>query len=177
MRNRQPLPRIWLMTDERLPDLDAAIAGLPRGSGIVLRHYALKPRNRRALFKHVRRKARARRHLLLLADRPAIARQWGADGAHDQSPQRTRGIRTSAVHSVRERIAARRAGADLIFVSPVYATRSHPGAKALGTLRARQIAGPDWDRTILLGGMTKGRFKKSGRPQAYGWAAIDALRI
>jgi len=176
MRPRQPLPRIWLMTDERLLDLDAAIAKLPRGSGIVFRHYSLAPDDRFVLFKHVRRKAKARRHVVVLADRPALARHWGANGAHDRSSHRSAGLRTCSVHSIRERVAAQRAAADLIFVSPVYATRSHPGAKALGLRRARQIAGPHWNRTILLGGMTERRFRKSGLPRAYGWAAIDAFR-
>ncbi len=177
MCRRQPLPRIWLMTDERMPDLDSAMAALPNRAGIVFRHHSLGRAARRALFRRVARHARAGRHVLLLAGRPALARQWGADGAHDRSTRRSCGIRTCAVHSVRERNAALRAGADLIFVSPVHATRSHPGAMPLGLRRARQIAGTGWPRTILLGGMNQRRYRKSGLPPAFGWAAIDAFRI
>lgn len=175
MRARQPLPRIWLMTDERLPDLEATVAALPRGSGIVFRHRSLKAKMRRALFDRVLRVARARRHLLLLADSPSVARQWGADGAHNRSRLRSWGLRTCAVHCARERIAAQRAGANLIFVSPVHATRSHPEQKPLGIRRARQIAAKDWQRAILLGGMTAARFKRLPVPRAHGWAAIDAF--
>lgn len=177
MRRRQPLPRIWLMTDERLPDLFAAIAALPPRSGIVFRHYSLALRQRRALFEQVARKARAARHMLLLAGPPALARQWGADGAHDRSLRVSLGIRAAAVHSSRERIAARRCRADLIFVSPVYATRSHQGARPLGRRGARQIAGADWTRTVLLGGMDAARFRKLGSRPPYGWAGIDAFGV
>jgi thiamine-phosphate pyrophosphorylase len=168
---------IWLMTDERIADLDAAIAALPRASGIIFRHYALDRKARRTLFDHVARKARAGRHLLLLADTPERARQWGADGAHDLSARRSRGLRTCAVHSVGERIAAHRARFDLIFVSPVYSTRSHPGAKGIGLLGARRIAGNEWCLTILLGGMDAKKFRKMRSRPPHGWAGIDAFRI
>ncbi len=174
---RQPLPRIWLMTDERLPDLLAAVAALPPRSGIIFRHYSLDPTARRALFNRVASKARAGRHLVLLAGPPALAWQWGADGAHDRSARVSRGIRTVAVHSLRERITARRARADLIFVSPVFATRSHPGARALGITGAARVAGADWKRTILLGGMSAARFRRLGPSTSYGWAAIDAFGV
>ncbi len=43
MRARHPstLPRLWLMTDERLGEgLWAALAALPHGSGVIFRDYA-----------------------------------------------------------------------------------------------------------------------------------------
>jgi thiamine-phosphate pyrophosphorylase len=172
---RQPLPRIWLMTDERIDDLDAAIAALPRGSGIIFRHDTLMPQHRRVMFKAVRRTARACGHMLLSADRPGTARQWGADGAHERSARASQGLRTVAVHSVRERIIAARAGADLIFVSPVCPTRSHPGAKPIGRIGFLRIAGPLRHRAIMLGGMNAGRFRRMAALKPYGWAAIDAL--
>jgi thiamine-phosphate pyrophosphorylase len=175
VHRRQPLPRLWLMTDERIADLDAAIATLPRGAGIIFRHYTLPPRARRRLFEAIRRTARARRLMLVLADRPAIARQWGADGAHERSARASPGIRTMAVHSVRERIVATRAGADLIFVSPVCRTRSHPAAKPIGRIGFLRIAGPLRHRAIMLGGMNAVRFRTMTSVRPYGWAAIDAL--
>ena len=56
------------MTDERQGDaLWSALERLPRGAGIVFRHYTLARRERRLLFDRVRRVAR-RRGLLLVAD-------------------------------------------------------------------------------------------------------------
>jgi thiamine-phosphate pyrophosphorylase len=165
------------MTDPRIVDLRAAIRSLPRRSGIIFRHYHLPCPERRALFKQVAKLAKARGHKLLLADHPMIARQWGADGAHSRSGHRSCGIRTVAVHNRREAAAAKRIGADLILVSPVYATTSHPGAKAIGPRGIGMIAETQRRRTIALGGMTAKRAKLLGALNLYGWAAIDALSL
>jgi thiamine-phosphate pyrophosphorylase len=175
MRRRHPLPRIWLMTDERIVDLEAVITRLPRGSGIVFRHHSLYLNERRALFDRVRTLARQRHHVLLLADKPTVARAWRADGAHHRSLLVSHGLRTVAVHNVAERIVATRVRADLIFVSPVFKTRSHPGKPALGTVRLGIIASTDRRRTIALGGMNPKLTKSLATLKLYGWAAIDAF--
>jgi thiamine-phosphate pyrophosphorylase len=176
MPRRHPLPTIWLMTDPRIDDLGAAIRRLPRGAGIVFRHYHLSRADRRALFDEVHKLAKARRLVLLLADRPLVARQWGADGAHDGSAHRSQGIRTVAVHNAREAASARRIGADLLFVSPIFMTQSHPGARGIGALGLGQIAGNQRRRTIALGGMTAKRRQSLSAINIHGWAAIDAFR-
>jgi len=80
MRPRQPLPRLWLMTDERQGDgLLPAVARLPAGAGIVFRHYSLAEVARRDLFDRVKAAAPG---LVLLAGPAAEARAWGADGSH-----------------------------------------------------------------------------------------------
>ena len=176
-RRHRPLPTIWLMTDPRIVDLMAAIMQLPKGAGIIFRHYELPPGPRRALFRRVQRLANARRHILLLADTPMMARQWGADGAHSRSPYRSVGIRTVAVHNAREAVLAKRLGADLIFVSPVFATASHADARGISAVGVGQIAGGQRRRTIALGGMTAKRAKSLSALKLHGWAAIDAFRI
>jgi thiamine-phosphate pyrophosphorylase len=173
MLPRHPLPRIWLMTDERIANLEATIVGLPKRSGIVFRHYSLDSTTRRKLFKRVRLLARRYRHLLLLADTPARARAWGADGAHDRSKLKSRGLRSAAVHDLIELNAATRAKANLIFVSPVFATRSHPGSRTLGRLGLAAIASKSKAMIIALGGLNASRAKNLA--QTYGWAAIDAF--
>lgn len=170
-----PLPRLWLMTDERIGDLPGAVARLPRGSGIVFRHHATDGRARRALFRRVRRIASARGLVLILADTPAVARDWGAQGAHHRSPLNSRGLRTMAVHDRRELSIAIRAKADLIFVSPVFSTRSHPDARPLGARRLGLMIGDARARTVALGGMTAERFRRLRGLKLHGWAAIDAL--
>ena len=88
----QPLPRRWMMTDERMGDgLPAALDRLPAGSGIVFRHYSLAPADRRALFEMVRDAARRRDQLLLLAGPAgtAIVRRnpWRFNGITDSGPR------------------------------------------------------------------------------------------
>ena len=167
MRPNQPLPRLWLMTDERIADrLFEAVERLPEEGGIVFRHYRLAPRERRALFDAVRHRAGGR--MLLLAGRADEARAWGADGSHGRPP----GALTASAHDLAEIRAAEAAGASLIFLSPVFPTRSHPGAPALGPAGFDSLAGQTRLPTVALGGMDEARFGLLKK--AYGWAAIDA---
>jgi thiamine-phosphate pyrophosphorylase len=174
-RRHPPLPRLWLMTDERIADLPGAVARLPKGSGVVFRHHATDAMERLALFRQVRQIACARRLTLILADTPRIARAWGAVGAHHRSRLASRGLRTMAVHNGRELATARRTRADLIFVSPVFPTRSHPGARILGPVRLGLMIGAARRGTIALGGMTAGTMRRLQGLGLHGWAAIDAL--
>lgn len=155
---RNPLPSVWLMTDERMGErLWPALMALPRGSGVVFRHFATGEPERSALFARVARIARRRGLMLVQA------------GAKRQP------LSIHPGHSVREAIVAGRVGADLIFVSPVYPTRTHPGAPALGPLRATIIARAAGIPAIALGGMNARRFKRMKALGFVGWAAIDGL--
>lgn len=174
-------PTIWLLTDERISQdaLMAAIARLPRGSGVIVRHYSLAPAPRRQLFRMVHAQARRRAIRVLLAGTEALARAWGADGVHGpRSPRRAAPpgwLRSMAVHDLPELRCAHAARAGQILLSPLFATRSHPGAGALGTQRFGAIA--RWSKlpVIALGGMTRHRFVRAAALGASGWAAIDGL--
>lgn len=170
MHRRQPLPRLWLMTDERQGEgLWKALERLPPGSGIVFRHYSLGRSDRKALFERVRRISRRKRLVLILAGEQIAP----ADGIHSaRGGGRRRAFRSAPAHSLAEIRAAERAGADMLFLSPVFPTRSHPGARTLGRLRFGLLARQTKLPVIALGGMDKRRAR--GLPGAYGWAAIDA---
>jgi thiamine-phosphate pyrophosphorylase len=166
------LPKIWLMTDERLGDrLIPAIRALPRGAGIIFRHYATPAKARRVLFDAVHREARRHGHMLLLAGSARQARGWRADGTHG----RHFGALTAPVHSVPEMRAAEKRGARLLFLSPLYPTQSHPGGRAMGRVRFLAMRQQARQPVIALGGMTQGRFKRIAGAGVYGWAAIDGL--
>ena len=172
MRRRHSLPRVWMMTDERQGDvLVAAVERLPaRHAGIVFRHYSLPEADRRALFERVKRIARRRGLMLLLAGSASRARAWGADGSHGRG--RGIGLRTAPAHHARDLRTAERAGAAALFLSPVFPTRSHPGAQPLGPDRFALLARRSRLPVIALGGMTARRARRLRG--AYGWAAIDA---
>ena len=160
MNVRQPpLPTIWLVTDARTDAaLDRAIATLPRGSGVIFRHYHLSPKERATRLAQVRRLCRRFGHRL----------EIGGAGYGPPAPHR----RLATVHDLREIGRANRFGAEAVLLSPIHPTRSHPGGKALGRLKflllARHAAMP----VIALGGMTVRRFR--GLP-VQSWAAIDGL--
>jgi len=152
------------MTDERIGDaLWPALRRLPPGSGVVFRHHATPPRERRALFLRVRRIATARRLLIV-----GVGAMPGAAGRHGG-----RGATTAPAHDRRE--AIRHRDARYLFVSPVFATRSHPGAPALGPMKAARIACGLGPAVIALGGMDERRWRRIRRLGFDGWAAIDAL--
>jgi thiamine-phosphate pyrophosphorylase len=166
------LPSLWLMTDERLGDaLLPAVRGMPRGAGIIFRHYATPAKERRRLFDDVRAMARRRGLVLLLAGTPRQARAWKADGAHG----RHHGALTAPAHDAMELHRAQAAGARLILLSPVHATRSHPGAAVLGPVRFGLLARQARVPIIALGGMTSQKFGAIARLGAAGWAGIDGL--
>jgi len=169
----EELPRRWLMTDPRLGEaLWDALAALPRGSGVVLRHYELPLAERRALFAKVARIAQRRGLLLVVAgtDRLAHTCRLARTGSHG----RHRGALTAPVHSRREAIAAIRNGAKLLFASPVHATRSHPGACTLGPARLGLLIRGLTAPVIALGGMNERRWRALRPLGVHGWAGIDA---
>lgn len=157
------------MTDERIGDaLIPAIRALPPGAGVVFRHYGLPRAERHRLFLAVRRVTTARRLRLSVAG--------GLPGAPSHGGRRAL---THPVHDQREAVRALRAGATWLFVSPVYSTRSHPGARALGVRRAlavtRGIAAGRPVTIVALGGMTASRWIRLRRYGFDAWAAIDGL--
>ena len=173
MHARHPSPpRLWLMTDERMGErLWPALERLPRGSGVVFRHYRLPLGERRALFARVATVARRRGLVLLRAGEQPLSRS--EDGTHGTRRRVRSGWYSRAAHSPAEIVAGMRAGADLLFVSPVYTTRSHPGAPALGAVRLGLLVRGVGVPVIALGGMDARRAKRLRR-LVYGWAGIDA---
>jgi thiamine-phosphate pyrophosphorylase len=165
MSRRQPLPRLWLMTDERQgQDLWTALERLPKGAGVVFRHYGLAPRERRQLFEQLRKVARRRRFLLLVG-RGGLR----GDGVHGRSGP---GLWSASAHNLAELKTAERLGASFVFLSPIFPTRSHPGARTLGRVRFAMIARQARIPVIALGGIEMRRARRL--PHIYGWAGIDA---
>jgi thiamine-phosphate pyrophosphorylase len=172
MAMRQPvLPVLLLLSDARNDAaLERAIARLPRGSGLVFRHDHLAPAERRARYKTLSRLCRAR-EIVVIAARGA--RGWRADGAYGAPGTLGHaGLRLATAHSLRELGAAVRARADAVLLSPVFATRTHPGGKVLGAVRFLALARRSPLPVYALGGMTA---KRAARLPVHGWAAIDGL--
>ena len=169
MPTRQTLPKIWLMTDRRMGKaLWSAIERVPRGGGVVLRHH----RSELVLSKQVAETCATRGLMLAVAGDAALARSIGAAMVHNPAGEADGLLLSRSVHDVDEAQAAR--NADLIFVSPVFATASHPGNAGLGLERAMELARLSGVPAIALGGMDAERGEAAIRVGFYGWAAIDA---
>jgi thiamine-phosphate pyrophosphorylase len=171
------LPALWLISDARNDaGLERALAALPRGSGFIYRHYHLGGPERLARFRVLRRVAKAKGHVVVLADSALTAREWGADGIYGAPralwPRRAGLLHLATAHDLAELGLAARLGADAALLSPVFATRTHPGGGTLGPVRFRLLARQAGLPVIALGGMNASRARALKWPR---WAAIDGL--
>jgi len=177
MRKRQPaLPDIWLVSDARNDAvLDSQMAHLPRGSGLIFRHYHLVPAKRRARFEQLARLARKYGHMAVLSGSARQASHWGADGAYGAPASLAGGpamLRLVTAHSLCEIGMANRIRASAILLAPVFPTRSHPGRAALGPVRFRLLCAYAASPVIALGGMDARRARRISTRK---WAAIDGI--
>ena len=164
-----------LMTDERRHlDLVSLIERLPAGPPVlvVFRHYGLAPEDRRRLAEAAYAAARARGHLLVAAGGGGVGDGLAGDGAHNAAHP---GLRTVSVHSGAEAMGKRGLRADLAFVSPVFGTRSHPGARALGPVRAAALARGLPMPAFALGGMDESAARRLEGTAFTGVGAIGAF--
>ena len=176
MSQGHTLPNLWLLSDARNDEgLDEALARLPRSSAFVFRHYHLDESERRTRFDALKDTARRHNHVTILSASPATAKDWGADGVY--GPAEKLGtdpalLRLAAAHSLAEIRAAEAANADGIFLSPVFPTRSHPGAGTLGKDAFLRLMEQTALPIIALGGMNAERALELGQAR---WGAIDGL--
>ena len=173
------LPPLWFFTDARrgLDSCDT-IRRLPAGlCGVVFRDDGEPDRAR--LGRAVAQACRRRHIPLTVAGDTRLAARLRA-GVHLRNgrwpglPSHSRGWRTSSAHSRADVVRAVRAGAQAVFLSPVFPTRSHPGVAALGPVR--WAAAADRRAAFCLGGvsgLTVGRLPKWCK----GAGAIDAFGI
>lgn len=164
-----------LMTDDRQADWASAAKRL--GPGVVVVVRARQAMRRRAVAKELSSIAK-----VLVADDAELAEQIGAAGLHlpqlrmkEAMHWRARHpawIITSSAHSLKALMAT--AGLDAVFLSPVFATNSHPGARPLTAVRAAFIAAHAQIPIYALGGVTSGNAALLA-PTFSGIAAITSL--
>ena len=177
------LPALVLMTDdERLADPLPAACALPPGSAVILRHY--RAPERAALARSLATIAHRRGLVLLVGEDPALARHVGAHGVHlpERAVGRAGAVRwhrdwliTAAAHSHAALRAAASAGADAALLAPVFATASHPDARALGPHRFAALANASPLPVYALGGIARARARLLLGTGAVGIAGIGGL--
>lgn len=168
-------PPLWLFTDAgRMPDLKSVIGALPRRlCGVVFRHDGVA--DRAALLHRVGRLCRGKRIPLVVAGDHRGAPPWAGRHLRGGRGRTGRiGLVTSSAHTRAEVIRATRAGARLIFLSPTYATSSHPAARPLGPIRFASMIRSCPGAFYALGGVT-GRTAKRLPHGVFGAGAIGAL--
>jgi thiamine-phosphate pyrophosphorylase len=178
------LPALFLVTDpDRTPDPCGAARRLPRGCGVIFRAFGASDAIAAGL--RLRRIAAERRLVLLVGADPALALAIGADGVH--LPERLafragpisrahpRWIVTAAAHGLRAVLAAQKAGAHAVLLSPALPSRSRSAGRPLGPVRFSALVRSSARPVFALGGVnykTAPRLLGSG---AAGFAAVEAL--
>ncbi|WP_256620189.1 thiamine phosphate synthase [Parvularcula maris] len=161
-----------LFSDEkRTPDILKMAEGLPDGGepiAVIFRHDGLPADERLRLAGEVRDVVQAKGHLFLMARRPLP----GADGVHAGEGE---GLRTAPVHDEDEIVRAVMDEVDAAFLSPVYATQSHPGATPLGRSRAVALAQAARVPLLALGGMNERTAASLEGAPFQGFGAIGAF--
>ena len=159
-------PTAWLMTDARLGEMLSTILGrMSAESGVVLRDLAI--------GEAVARICSERGLILAVSRNIAAATRLGAALVHNPATGTALPFSRS-VHDEAEARQAKANGAALVFVSPIYPTRSHPGAASLGAGEAERLATIAGVTAIALGGMNQAKFDALSSRNFHGWAGIDA---
>lgn len=179
------LPPLVLPTDAvRLPNPAPAVARLPRGTIVIVRHSD--DGARAALARDLLPICRRRGLRLLIAGDWRLALRLGADGLHlpEAMARQARRWRrrpswlvTAAAHSRPAMRRAAQAGADAVLLSPVFPTASHPGRGALGPVRFAALAVRQPLAVYALGGITEVTAPRLLGTGAVGIAAIGGLSI
>ncbi|TDI63874.1 MAG: thiamine phosphate synthase [Alphaproteobacteria bacterium] len=145
LNSRAPsLPPMWFMTDQqRAPDPSALVARLPRGTGVIFRHYDDPMRD--SVGRELRRLCGQQNRMFLVAGDALLAQRLRADGLHVPEHQlpilfglrhrHPRWLVTASAHNLPAALMARRAGADALIIAPVLPTVSHRHAACLGRIR------------------------------------------
>ena len=187
----RPVPRLHAVTNQTviaLPDLAARaerIAAAGADAGMVALHARAGGVDAARLVELGRLLAEAG-VAVLVNDRVDAVLAVGAAGVHLPAAgipvdvaRRLLGPKAligRSTHSPEEARDAIDAGADYVFLGPIWETPSHPGAPALGpaAVEAAVAASPS-ARVIAIGGVTPERARIVREAGAWGAAAISAL--
>lgn len=183
------LPPRWLVTDAaRLSDPLPAAARLPRGSGVLFRHYEWPGSRRERLALRLAALCRTRGLILLVAGDARLALRCGADGLHlpEAMLARAAGVArrhpewllTAAAHGVGAIARAALGGVDAVLISPVFPTGSHPGTPGMGVVRFAQLAAMARRKGLgvyALGGITGATAQRLVHVPKNGTAAITGM--
>lgn len=158
------LPTIIMTDSARGQEPRSLLRALGPGSVVIFRHYDISDRSVLAL--DLSRLARSRQITVIIAGDPALARACGTIACHlpswilrNRKPIRYRAGRGmlvfAAVHDRIEAGLALRLGVDAVIISPVFPTKSHPGAQPLGPIKAGRLAAEMPVPVFALGGISR----------------------
>ena len=172
-------PHLWLFTDDiKTQNLQKFLAKIPQNSGIVIRNYLSEDRLK--IIESIRRNSKRKNLTLLIGEKSNRIRD--ISGLHlpkwhyQKRKMNKKQILSISAHGIIDKRRIINSKADLIFLSPIFRTSSHPNSRPLGTIKfgliARQFSKP----VIALGGINKNNIKKLKNLPIEGVAGIDFLK-
>lgn len=181
---RRGLPLFAFMTDAgRTPDPAKALRLLVPGTVVIFRHYDAP--DRAVLGRRLAALARRLGLIFVVAADRRLARRLRADGLHLPDGMVRRRYRfapkgdpwpvSAAAHDGPGLRRAVRAGVDLVLLSPVFPTASHPGRPALGVHILAALCRGSAVPVLALGGVAPESLRRVLGAGAAGVAGIGAL--
>lgn len=179
------LPERWFLTDhQRVNKPFDAVPKLPIGCGIIMRDYGLSADARHARAIELATLCQAQKRPFLIAADAALAQVVGADGLHipeglfnkiNGADIADHWIVTASCHSVDALKTVDDTRTDALFVSPIFATKSHVGTHPLGPDGLKNIADHAQSPFYALGGMTENRYQTLKNAQIKGLIGYAAI--
>ncbi len=179
MTRKPAHPTAFFMTDEARGTSPDHVANLPADAAVIFRDY---DHPDRATLGRLYKDACQRRGLLFfVAGDQDLAIELGANGLHIPEHQiadishlrNERWLVSAACHSSESLMSAAQNGADLALLSPIFPTKSHPDAMALGVDTLTDILDRSPIPIYALGGIDATTIKQlPDHPRLAGVAAI-----
>jgi len=177
---------VWFVTDpERTPDPLAIARRLPKGAGVIFRHFGR--RGAETVARALSDVALQRGLRLLIGADAELAIRVRADGVHlpERDLSLASGLKaahpdwivTAAAHS---RAGARRAlrlGADAVLVSAVFQSLSSSAGEPLGRRALARIARSAGGPVYALGGVNDATARRLLKTGVAGLAAVEGLSV
>ncbi|UTW55450.1 thiamine phosphate synthase [Kordiimonas sp. SCSIO 12610] len=184
LKRKANVETLVFMTDQgRVSDLERVLYSLPEGSIVILRDYECPDRD--VLAANMCSICRKRGLYFLVAGDFTLAQKVKADGVHVpeymlfdyRTARQFKGVSmvTAACHSQKALTRAASLGVSAAFVSPVFATNSHKGARPMGIHAFSRLIAKTRIPIIALGGISFGTVGRLKSINIAGIAAIDGI--
>jgi len=178
----------FFFTDlSKVCDYEKIIEKLPKNSAIIIREYNLDKNSREIFARRISQLARAKSLKIIVGKDFDLAKKIKAHGVHfsdhDKLPlkflkknQPKNFIFSFACHNLKSFLKAQKLRPDVIFISPIFATTSHPNGKNIGIRNLSKIIRNHKNKKqilVALGGINSHNIKMLCKLKINGFGAID----
>ncbi len=167
----------------RIHNLEKSISFLPKNSIVILREYNLSQSKRQELALKIQKLCKKFNHFLFIGKNIEIARKIKANGVHfsDLDKNSWRFISKKypklkisfACHSLKSIKKAQNSNSDILFLSPIFATKSHENSKILKTRNLAKACEISKKPIFALGGINQKNLNSVIKSKARGFGAIE----